>query len=89
MFTRAIDRVTAIPPLGPGFDGERHKAALVIAPGDLAATDPFFVMADDNITEGEDSGEPIRTRDSRPSPSCCAVRCRTRADNWRKAMSNG
>lgn len=33
MFTRAIDRVTAIPPLGPGFDGERHKAALVIAPG--------------------------------------------------------
>jgi len=52
MFERSIDRVTTIPPLGPGFDGERHKAALVIPPGDLPATDPFFLMADDNITEG-------------------------------------
>lgn len=50
MLQRSIDRVTSIPPLGPGFDGERHKAALVIAPGDLASTDPFFLMADDNIT---------------------------------------
>lgn len=38
------------PPLGPGFGGDRHQAALVIAPGDLLATDPFFLMADDNIT---------------------------------------
>lgn len=52
MFERSIDRVTAIPPLGPGFDGERHKAALVIPPGNLPATDPFFLMADDHITEG-------------------------------------
>lgn len=52
MFERSIDRVTRVPALGPGFDGERHKAALVIAPGDLPATDPFFLMADDNVTRG-------------------------------------
>lgn len=57
MFERSIDRVTKIPALGPGFDGERHKAALVVAPGDLAATDPFFLMADDNITQGGGFGE--------------------------------
>lgn len=57
MFERSIDRVTRIPALGPGFDGERHKAALVIAPGDLPATDPFFLMADDNITQGGRFGE--------------------------------
>lgn len=50
MLQRSIDRITSIPPLGPGFDGERHKAALVIAPGNLPLTDPFFLMADDNIT---------------------------------------
>lgn len=57
MFERTIDRVTSIPPLGPGFDGERHKAALVVAPGDLPATDPFFLMADDHITQGGGFGE--------------------------------
>lgn len=57
MFERSIDRITKIPALGPGFDGERHKAALVVAPGDLAATDPFFLMADDNITQGGGFGE--------------------------------
>jgi len=57
MLERTIDRVTRIPPLGPGFDGERHKAAMVVAPGDLAATDPFFLMADDNITQGGGFGE--------------------------------
>ena len=57
MLPRLIDRVTSIPPLGPGFGGERHKAALVIAPGDLPATDPFFLMADDNITTGGPFGE--------------------------------
>ncbi|TVU89137.1 pirin family protein [Vreelandella titanicae] len=51
MLERSIDRINRIPALGPGFDGERHKAALVIAPGDLSTTDPFFLMADDNITE--------------------------------------
>ena len=50
MLHRSIDRVTVIPPLGPGFDGERHKAALVVAPGNFHATDPFFLMADDHIT---------------------------------------
>lgn len=50
MLHRSIDRVTTIPPLGPGFDGERHKAALVVAPGNFHATDPFFLMADDHIT---------------------------------------
>lgn len=57
MLERSIDRVTTIPPLGPGFDGERHKAALVIAPGELPATDPFFLMADDHITEGGRFGD--------------------------------
>ncbi|RUO33803.1 pirin family protein [Aliidiomarina soli] len=52
MLERSIERVTRIPALGPGFDGERHKAALVIAPDNLPATDPFFLMADDNITQG-------------------------------------
>lgn len=57
MFERSIDRVVEIPALGPGFGGERHKAALVIAPGDLPATDPFFLMADDHITLGGEFGE--------------------------------
>lgn len=57
MLERSIDRVTRIPALGPGFDGERHQAALVIAPGDLPATDPFFLMADDNITREGRFGE--------------------------------
>ena len=57
MFERSIDRVVRIPALGPGFGGDRHKAALVIAPGDLPATDPFFLMADDNITREGRFGE--------------------------------
>lgn len=57
MLRRSIDRVTITPALGPGFDGERHKAALVIAPGDLPSTDPFFLMADDNITLAGTFGE--------------------------------
>lgn len=50
MLQRSIDRVTKTPSLRPGFGGERHKAALVVAPGDLPSTDPSFLMADDNIT---------------------------------------
>src|SRR5690606_15697640 len=57
MLERSINRVTRTPPLGPGFGGERHKAALVVAPGELGATDPFFLMADDNITLGGRFGE--------------------------------
>ncbi|SFD50549.1 pirin family protein [Roseivivax sediminis] len=58
MLQRSIDRVTRIPALGPGFDGDHHKAALVVAPGDLPATDPFFLMADDNVTRAGAFGEP-------------------------------
>jgi len=50
MASRSIDRTTKIPPLGRGFGGDRHKAALVVAPGELSKTDPFFLMADDHIT---------------------------------------
>ncbi|ABI78758.1 pirin family protein [Hyphomonas neptunium ATCC 15444] len=50
MFERSIARVTRIPALGPGFAGDNHKAALVVEPDNLPATDPFFLMADDNIT---------------------------------------
>lgn len=57
MSSRSIDRITAIPPLGPGFDGDHHKAALVIAPGDMPRTDPFFLMADDHITVEGGFGE--------------------------------
>ncbi len=55
--TRQIDETTAIPPLGQGFGGERHKAALVVEPGDLPSTDPFFLMADDHITTAGPFGE--------------------------------
>ncbi|WP_369062043.1 pirin family protein [Caulobacter sp. 73W] len=54
---RQMDEIYAIPPLGPGFGGDRHKAALVVEPGDLPSTDPFFLMADDNITTGGPFGE--------------------------------
>lgn len=57
MHIRQIDEIYAIPPLGPGFGGDRHKAALVIEPGDLSSTDPFFLMADDHITAGGPFGE--------------------------------
>lgn len=57
MFQRSIDRVTITPPLGLGFAGERHKAALVVAPGDFPATDPFFLMADDHVTGEGQFGE--------------------------------
>lgn len=50
MFERSINRVTSIPELGPGCAGEYHRAALVVEPDNLPATDPFFLMADDNIT---------------------------------------
>ena len=57
MLERSIARVTRIPALGPGFAGENHKAALVVEPGDLPATDPFFLMADDNITQAGALGD--------------------------------
>ncbi|MFH5927281.1 pirin family protein [Roseomonas xinghualingensis] len=57
MRDRQINETSTIPPLGPGFGGDRHKAALVIKPGDLPSTDPFFLMADDHITTAGPFGE--------------------------------
>lgn len=57
MFQRSIDSITTTPPLCPGFAGERHKAALVVAPGDFPATDPFFLLADDHVTGEGKFGE--------------------------------
>ncbi|UXT66101.1 pirin family protein [Agrobacterium tumefaciens] len=57
MLERSINRITTTPPLGPGFAGERHQAALVVAPGDFSATDPFFLMADDHVTAEGQFGE--------------------------------
>lgn len=57
MFDRQINEISVIPPLGPGFGGDRHKAALVVEPGALEKTDPFFLMADDNITADGPLGE--------------------------------
>ncbi|GGD40279.1 pirin family protein [Aureimonas glaciei] len=57
MHDRKINETSAIPPLGPGFGGDRHRAALVVEPGHLSRTDPFFLMADDNITTAGPFGE--------------------------------
>lgn len=57
MRDRQIDHIAAIPPLGPGFAGDQHRAALVIAPGNLTVTDPFFLMADDQATSAGPFGE--------------------------------
>ena len=45
------------PPVGPGFAGPRHTATLVIPPGDFAATNPFFLLADDRTEIGGQFGE--------------------------------
>lgn len=57
MHDRQINETSAIPPLGAGFGGDRHKAALVVEPGQLARTDPFFLLADDHVTTGGPFGE--------------------------------
>jgi len=54
---RRIDRLFTPPPVGPGFAGPRHKARLMIPPGDFAQTNPFFLMADDYTDVGGDFGE--------------------------------
>ena len=54
---RRIDRLFTPSPVGPGFAGPRHKARLMIPPGDFAATNPFFLMADDRTEVGGDFGE--------------------------------
>ncbi|WP_280171602.1 pirin family protein [Agrobacterium pusense] len=57
MLERSVNRITATPPLGPGFAGEQHQATLVVAPGDFSTTDPFFLMADDHVTAEGQFGE--------------------------------
>ena len=57
MIDRRINETAAIPPLGPGFGGPRHMASMIFEPGDLASTDPFFFLADDNITTAGPFGE--------------------------------
>jgi quercetin 2,3-dioxygenase len=54
---RRIDRLFTPSPVGPGFAGPRHKARLMIPPGDFAHTNPFFLMADDRTEVGGDFGE--------------------------------
>ena len=54
---RRIDRIVTPSPLGPGFAGPRHKARLMIPPGDFAGTNPFFLMADDRTDIGGEFGE--------------------------------
>src|SRR5271167_867009 len=55
--SRRIDRVFTPSPVGPGFAGPRHKARLMIPPGDFAQTNPFFLMADDYTDVGGAFGE--------------------------------
>jgi redox-sensitive bicupin YhaK (pirin superfamily) len=54
---RRIDRIVTPPPVGPGFAGPRHTARLIVPPGDFAATNPFFLMADDYTKVGGEFGE--------------------------------
>lgn len=57
MKLRAINNIITIPPLGQGFGSPYHRAALMIPPGDLNATNPFFLMADDQFIEAGPVGE--------------------------------
>ena len=54
---RRIDRIVTPAPFGPGFAGPRHTARLMVPPGDFAATNPFFLMADDKTDVGGEFGE--------------------------------
>ena len=51
MHERIIDRLLTEPSIGPGFGGPAHTAATIIAPGDFGASDPFFLMIDDRISQ--------------------------------------
>ncbi len=50
MHERQLDETRVIPPPGPGFAGGTHEAALVVEPGRIDRTDPFFLMADDHVS---------------------------------------
>ena len=47
--SRPITRVVVTPPPAPGFIGEGHTAVEVVAPTDLAASDPFVLLMDDRL----------------------------------------
>jgi redox-sensitive bicupin YhaK (pirin superfamily) len=47
--SRPLARVVTAPPPSPGFIGEGHTAVEVVAPADLAASDPFVLMMDDRL----------------------------------------
>lgn len=47
--TRPLSRVVTTAPPAPGFIGEGHTAVEVVAPSDLAASDPFVLLMDDRL----------------------------------------
>src|SRR5215471_21392017 len=47
--SRSLARVVTVPTPVPGFIGEGHTAVEVVAPSDLAATDPFVLLMDDRL----------------------------------------
>jgi len=46
---RRLARIVTTPPPAPGFIGEGHTAVEVVAPSDLAASDPFVLLMDDRL----------------------------------------
>jgi redox-sensitive bicupin YhaK (pirin superfamily) len=87
--TDRIDETTAIPALGPGFGGERHEAALVVKPGDLPSTNPFFLMADDHVTTAGPFGEAHPHAGLETVTFMLGGSWRTGRRAWRKATSSG
>jgi redox-sensitive bicupin YhaK (pirin superfamily) len=47
--TRTLSRVDDTPPPAPGFIGPGHTAVEVLAPDDLAHSDPFVLLMDDRL----------------------------------------
>jgi redox-sensitive bicupin YhaK (pirin superfamily) len=46
---RGLARVVTLPPPGPGFIGEGHRAIHVIDAQEFARNDPFIMLADDRV----------------------------------------
>jgi redox-sensitive bicupin YhaK (pirin superfamily) len=49
LMSRRLSRIVTTPPPAPGFIGEGHTAVEVVAPADLAASDPFVLLMDDRL----------------------------------------
>jgi redox-sensitive bicupin YhaK (pirin superfamily) len=47
--SRSLSRIVTTPAPAPGFIGEGHTAVEVVAPSDLAASDPFVLLMDDRL----------------------------------------